>query len=188
MPWPVVVNPVRTPAIVDLPDPDSPTMPSVVPRATSRLTSLTACTTSRPVEVRTANLTSRSEMLTRGVVAVSFSDSRSVSSRSSTFDNSGRDANSSRVYSCCGLANISATSPVSTTSPCRRTTTRSAIRPITPRSWLIHTTAMPRSRCSRATRSMIWACVVTSSAVVASSATRTSGSQESAIAIITRCR
>ena len=47
---------------------------------------------------------------------------------------------------------------------------------------------MLRSRRSSASRSMIWACTVTSSAVVGSSAISTFGSSASAIAIITRCR
>ena len=48
--------------------------------------------------------------------------------------------------------------------------------------------AMCRRRCSRASRSRICAWIVTSSAVVGSSAIRSFGSQDSAIAIATRCR
>ena len=57
------------------------------------------------------------------------------------------------------------------------TVTSSATWPITPRSWLIHTTAVPKSRCRSRTSSMICACVVTSSDVVGSSAISSSGSQ-----------
>ena len=68
------------------------------------------------------------------------------------------------------------------------TLTRSQRPATTPRSWLIQITDVPRSRVSRFTRSMIWAWMVTSSAVVASSAISRRGLQESAMAIITRWR
>ena len=48
--------------------------------------------------------------------------------------------------------------------------------------------AMPLSRCSDFKSSRICAWIVTSSAVVGSSAIRRSGSLASAMAIITRCR
>ena len=50
------------------------------------------------------------------------------------------------------------------------------------------TTAALNSCFSRSSRSRIWACTVTSSAVVGSSAISRSGFSESAIAIIARCR
>ena len=49
-------------------------------------------------------------------------------------------------------------------------------------------TAMPSSACSSLTRARICAWIVTSSAVVGSSAIRSDGLQTSAIAIIARCR
>ena len=49
-------------------------------------------------------------------------------------------------------------------------------------------TAEPNSSCNREIRSRIWACTVTSSAVVGSSAISSSGSQLSAMAIIARWR
>ena len=55
-------------------------------------------------------------------------------------------------------------------------------------SWVMSTMAVPLSRCSSRSRSKIWACTVTSSAVVGSSAIRMSGRQASAMAIITRWR
>ncbi len=51
----------------------------------------------------------------------------------------------------------------------------------------MNSTAMRRSRCRRAIRSMICFWIVTSSAVVGSSAISSRGSQAIAIAIITRC-
>ncbi len=68
------------------------------------------------------------------------------------------------------------------------TSTRSAMPATTPRSWVIQMTPVPRSACSFWTRSMIWACTVTSSAVVASSAMSSAGEFDSAIAMITRWR
>ena len=55
-------------------------------------------------------------------------------------------------------------------------------------SWVIRITASPRSCCRRRISSRICACVVTSSAVVGSSAIRMRGSAASASAIITRWR
>ena len=72
----------------------------------------------------------------------------------------------------------------------RRTSrcTRSASPATTPRSWVTSTTARWRSRWTSASTSRIWAWIVTSRAVVGSSAISRSGSLASAIAIITRCR
>ena len=79
-------------------------------------------------------------------------------------------------------------SVVSTILPAYMTATRSARPAITPRSWVTRMTAMP-SRCRRSSissRICFW--IVTSSAVVGSSAISSFGSQASAIAIITRWR
>ena len=58
----------------------------------------------------------------------------------------------------------------------------------TPRSWVISTIAMPKRFCRSASRSRICAWIVTSSAVVGSSAMSTSGSLAIAMAIMTRWR
>ena len=58
----------------------------------------------------------------------------------------------------------------STTCPAYMTTTRSAVSATTPRSWVISMTAMPSSSCSSRISSRICAWIVTSSAVVGSSA------------------
>ena len=92
------------------------------------------------------------------------------------------------VYGCCGRANRSCTGASSTLRPAYMTSTRSAMSATTPRLCVIRTIAVPsRSRMSRI-RSRIPAWIVTSSAVVGSSAIRIFGSHASAIAIITRCR
>ena len=59
---------------------------------------------------------------------------------------------------------------------------------MTPRSWVIMMMAMPIFFCSDCISSRIWACMVTSRAVVGSSAISMSGSQARAMAIITRWR
>ena len=87
-----------------------------------------------------------------------------------------------------GAAKICPTGPVSTCRPPCMTTTRSAISATTPMSWVIRMSAVPNSRCSVRISSRIWACTVTSSAVVGSSAISTFGLQASAMAIITRWR
>ena len=66
------------------------------------------------------------------------------------------------------------------------TATRSHISATTPRSWVMRMIAVPVSSRRLRMRSRIWAWIVTSSAVVGSSAMSSSGSQASAIAIITR--
>ena len=56
------------------------------------------------------------------------------------------------------------------------------------RSWVMNSSAMPISACSASSRARICACTVTSSAVVGSSQMRSFGSHASAIAIIARWR
>ena len=78
--------------------------------------------------------------------------------------------------------------PCSTRLPCCITAIRSAISATTPKSWVMNSTAMRRADCISRISASICACVVTSSAVVGSSAIRMSGSSVSAIAIIARWR
>mmetsp|Transcript_4263 Transcript_4263/g.7702 ORF Transcript_4263/g.7702 Transcript_4263/m.7702 type:complete len:98 (-) Transcript_4263:46-339(-) len=87
-----------------------------------------------------------------------------------------------------GFAKISSTEAVSTTCAAYITTTRSATSATTPRSWVMKMIAMPSFFCRSAISSSIWAWIVTSSAVVGSSAIRMRGSHASAMAIIARCR
>ena len=70
--------------------------------------------------------------------------------------------------------------------PAYCTITRSAVSATTPRSCVINTNAMPCSRRNCVNNSRICAWIVTSSAVVGSSAISKRGLQASAIAIITR--
>ena len=78
-------------------------------------------------------------------------------------------------------------SALSTISPAYMTATRSAISATTPRSCVINRIDMPFACCKCFIRPRIWACMVTSRAVVGSSAIRSLGFPASAIAIITRC-
>ena len=78
--------------------------------------------------------------------------------------------------------------PISTSSPARSTATRSAISATTPKSCVMNSTPVPCPRWSSRINARICACVVTSSAVVGSSAIRSAGSSTSAIAIMIRCR
>ncbi len=122
--------------------------------------------------------------LTRSGGAPGIEYSRSLVSA----DFSGRAWNSASVYGWRGLTYRAEVSVVSTTLPAYITATRSARPAITPRSWVTMMTAMP-SRCRRSSMSSricFW--IVTSSAVVGSSAMSSFGSQASAIAIITRWR
>ena len=68
------------------------------------------------------------------------------------------------------------------------TTTRCAVSATTPRSCVMNTMAAPICSFNWSMRSRIWAWIVTSSAVVGSSAIRIDGLQASAMAIITRWR
>ena len=79
-------------------------------------------------------------------------------------------------------------SPSSTFSPRYITSTRSATSATTPMSCVMKITPMFISSCSPRTSCRICAWIVTSSAVVGSSAISSDGRHDSAIAIITRCR
>ena len=79
------------------------------------------------------------------------------------------------------------TGPCSWISPFCITTTWSAISPTTPRSWVMKSTDMLCFSWSLAMSSRICFWMVTSSAVVGSSAMSSFGSQAIAMAIMTRC-
>ena len=84
--------------------------------------------------------------------------------------------------------NSSSVPAPSTILPAYITMTRLALAAITPRSCVIRITAIFRSLRSASSRSRICAWIVTSSAVVGSSAISSLGEQASAMAIITRWR
>ena len=81
-----------------------------------------------------------------------------------------------------------AVGPLSTISPSCITQTLSAMRRTMPRSWVMNSRPMFSVAFNSASNSRICAWMVTSSAVVGSSAISTSGLLASAMAIITRWR
>ena len=93
-----------------------------------------------------------------------------------------------RVYGWRGRANSAFTGASSTLRPAYITTTRCAVSAITPRSCVMSMTAAPVRSFISSIRSRICAWMVTSSAVVGSSAMSIVGVQAIAMAIITRCR
>ena len=108
-------------------------------------------------------------------------------SASTGWPRTGTDPMSPFVYGCSGSWNRLRVSVSSMISPAYMTATLSHISATTPRSCVMSTMAVPVSRWSRRIRSRICAWIVTSSAVVGSSAMSSSGSHASAMAIITRC-
>ena len=77
---------------------------------------------------------------------------------------------------------------VSTTNPAYMTQMRWVRPATTPRSWVIRITAVPDSRVSSSISSSTCAWIVTSRAVVGSSAMRSRGASARAMAIMTRWR
>ena len=114
--------------------------------------------------------------------------SRMGTRRSDSASSRGRLRSNPTVYGWFGVANTCCTGPASTTCPLYITTMRSAISATTPRSWVIRIVAA--SVCSFAVRSTSSTCawIVTSSAVVGSSAISNRGRLAIAIAIMARCR
>ncbi|EAU65581.1 conserved hypothetical protein [Stigmatella aurantiaca DW4/3-1] len=100
----------------------------------------------------------------------------------------GMERNRPAVYGWAGRAKRAFTGACSTTRPAYITTTASQLSATTPRSWVMSITAIPRSAWSRLSRSRICAWIVTSSAVVGSSAMSSCGPHARAMAIITRWR
>src|SRR4051794_6932643 len=100
----------------------------------------------------------------------------------------GRARNRPCVYGCPIRRNTSSVGPLSMIVPPYITIMRCTFSAMTPRSCEIRIIDMPRSSTRSAIRSRICPWMVTSSAVVGSSAISTSGWQASAIAMVTRCR
>ena len=100
----------------------------------------------------------------------------------------GIDCISATVYGWRGASISRCVGAFSQAVPAYITRTSSEISEITPRSWVMNCTDMCRRSCSCWISSRICPWMVTSSAVVGSSAIRNSGSQDSAIAIMARWR
>ena len=102
--------------------------------------------------------------------------------------NGGIASNSACVYGCRMLANSGPVSLDSTIWPAYITITRSARPAMTPRSCVISSMLMCSSSLSRSSSVRICPWIVTSSAVVGSSAMSNCGSQTRAVAMTTRWR
>ena len=171
-------------AMVDLPEPDSPTRPRISPGATWKLTSWTT----RFFLPRWSYSRWRfsASIAYRACVCVAVTGSGSATSRGSP--RRGTAESSFWVYGCRACWSTWCTEPCSTSSPWSITHTRSAMSATTP--MLCVMSRMPvfilffRERSS----SRISAWTVTSSAVVGSSAMITFGEQLIAIAMTMRWR
>ena len=189
---------------VVLPEPDSPTRPSVLPLGRSNDTSCTARNSRRPKRpsrekklfdrLRTDSTTGSSGATPRGrsstvpgSMPAPLMKSSITGSRAGRRSSCGRQRSSAVVYVSCGRSNTSRAGPCSRISPSRITMTWSAISPTTARSCVMNSTDICRRFCSWPMSSRICFWIVTSSAVVGSSAISSLGSQAIAIAIITRC-
>ena len=117
-----------------------------------------------------------------GVPSIGVSGSRSDTSAR------GIDPRRPSVYGIRGRSNRSSTDAVSTMVPAYITATRSATPAITPRSWVMSTIAAPVAFRAVWSTSRICAWIVTSSAVVGSSAIRSFGLVSSAMAMTMRWR
>ncbi len=128
-------------AMVDFPQPDSPTSAKVSPRRMSKLTCSTAWTRAcvRPSSPPfRSKRTCRSESRAMG--------SASTGGRPRPAPMRGTAARSARVYSARGSVKICVAGPSSTMRPSRITITRSAISATTPMSWVMRMIAVPSSR------------------------------------------
>ena len=95
-------------------------------------------------------------------------------------------ASRARVYGCAAVANSVRAGPRSTGSPAYSTSASSHTVRASRRSCVMNSTAVPCAACIRRSRAMTVACVVTSSAVVGSSAISSAGLDAKASAISTR--
>ena len=237
-------------ASVDLPEPDSPTSPTVSPRLSTSETSSTALTMrrergppSRKCRLRWSTTTSgspsRADSVRAAVTSVALtrrppargsgtpppgagrrppaaaprrrSPARRRSAggtgspdgswcgrggcpeiaaigRSTSRSSPQIESSSASEYGCAGVPSTASALPLSTIRPAYMTWMSSQKDEARPRSCVIRIIPIRRSSTIRPSSSMIRACVVTSSAVVGSSAIRTSGFVQIAIAIITRWR
>ncbi len=185
-------------ATVDLPEPDSPTIASVVPFFSEKLTSSTALN----ISVLRGSLNSLVRWSTLMTVSPLFSEDSFTACSITDFASppcsltemmrcearDGAAATNRFVYGCCGCCSTSRDGPDSTTCPLYITTmcwARSAARP---RSWVMNSTAVPRESVSMCRWSRIFFCTVTSSADVGSSAISSSGRHARPMAISARWR
>ncbi|MCY1303915.1 hypothetical protein D9M70_536440 [compost metagenome] len=167
--------------MVDLPEPDSPTSPTVSPRRISNDTPLTAGN----CWAGPNHLPLRRYVLRR---FLTVSKASGWTSPAGGGRNDGTAASSDCVYASRGSRSTCCAGPDSITRPPCITTMRSAISDTTPKSCVMNSTASPLRCWMSLIRARICACVVTSSAVVGSSAISKAGFSARAMAIMTRWR
>ena len=138
----------------------------------------------RPLAARVERATRRQER--QG--AAGRRRDRSGSCATSGRRSSGTPVPAPRCRDAAGRRRPASLGPSSTIRPAYITANRSQVEVSTDRSWVMNSSAKPLSRCSSASSSSTWACTITSSAVVGSSAISSFGSHASASAISTRWR
>ena len=170
-----------SPSVV-LPEPDSPTTPSVSPLRTSMRDAVD--------RLDVADHLAQHAALDRkpDLEIVGLDHDRRVRLRRRRIGLAARRRAVRGCRDASGAVKTRSTAPCSTILPCFITQTRSAILRTMPRSWVMNSIAMPRRAWISFSSFRICACTVTSSAVVGSSAISRSGSLASAMAIITRWR
>ena len=187
------------PSVV-LPDPLSPTMPTVSPRAdpdadaVQHLDPRPCASEQAPVAAerrpRHRGRRRRSPLMPRPLPREAARSPRPEPAARPP--SAGRSAGRLRAAPAyrggAARSNMSAVRPSSTTLPPNSTVTSSQICATTPRSCVTKITAVPCARCRLRMSRRICFCTVTSSAVVGSSATMSFGSSAKAAAISTRWR
>ena len=151
------------PSVV-LPEPDSPTMPSVSPRRSCSVASL------HRLELALAEPALRDTGKRHAARSLRLHQHRRIVGH--RLHHALRPAGQ-QLAACrraAGRRTPAPSAPLSTSSPRSITPTRWVKRRTRFRSWVMNSSAMPISRCSSSSRARIWAWIVTSSAVVGSSA------------------
>ncbi len=174
-------RPSSSRTVVVLPEPDSPTRAWVVPAATVNETS---STTVRDVP-STVKLLLTARTSIRGAAAPEGTSTRPDRYRSGF--SAGASPCSCTVYGDSGLSKTSAVRPASCTRPSLSTTISSVRSAAIARSCVISSRLMPSEDCSSLSRSRMRFWIVTSSALVGSSATRSFGCGSTASPMSTRC-
>ena len=167
------------PSVV-LPEPDSPTMPSVSPRLSASVALFTAWNWRLP------NQPSRNAKLTPTPSPCTSTGASAGTGCTTRCGPAGQQLAACRRAA--GGRRPSAVSPISTSRPRSITPTRCVKRRTRFRSCVMNSSAMPISACSSSSRARICAWMVTSSAVVGSSQISSLGRQASAMAIMARWR
>ena len=182
-------SPSRMRASVDLPEPDSPTMPSVSPAATPRLTPARAWRSARGPNrlVRGSRYTRWTSSAASRTSLTSRLQLRDLLvGRQRSLPGGGEQLDGVRVRRCVDDAGCAAPTRRSRRGASRATSSATIGTRAT--SWVMNSRAVSSSAISSASRASTPACTVTSRAVVGSSAMSSAGRQARAMAMPTRWR